>query len=386
MKFGRQRVRATSGAQQPGQKSPFGRVWLAKALPLLLLGAASCVSTEMRNADGAGQVNESQTEVPSWVGAAPGWSKLDQIETWLRSSAGYRAGYWKVQGELLLGEGRLDFARAEATPLASGRSQSMPRSWMARLGSAQEGFRRVLSAPQRNSSQERRARQGLDAISRLKSGLGSPAPHASLAQQTRASWRAQAPNNSNLDLTRGGYQRITIHHTAEVPGTRFDGSLEDSINVMQKVQNTHMAQRNYGDIGYHYLIDAMGRVFEGRNIRYQGAHAGERGGQNNNVGNIGICLIGNFQWGSPSTRAMSALDNLLVKLRQEHGIQRGKITSHGELKATECPGPMLAKWTVQYRKNGPQVFSSHQAPQRTLAASKPPAAPRRSTRTPSTVR
>jgi hypothetical protein len=57
-----------------------------------------------------------------------------------------------------------------------------------------------------------------------------------------------------------------------------------------------------GDIGYHYIVDRSGAIWQGRRIRYQGAHA--RGSANN--GNIGIVLLGISRTSSPRRRSATA--------------------------------------------------------------------------------
>ncbi|MFT7485104.1 MAG: hypothetical protein ACI9F9_000950, partial [Candidatus Paceibacteria bacterium] len=243
-------------------------------------------------------------------------------------------------------EGRLTFARRDQPAGAP------PNSWLARVQSAQAGFKRVLGDPQCSPAQEQRARRGLEAISELIAQVQQPqaTPARNGAQLARAQWKARAPKTNQIDPARG-FERITIHHTANVPGTRFDGSYADTINVIQKVQREHMDNEGWADIGYHFMVDSEGRVLEGRSLQYQGAHAGGA----NNKHNIGICLIGNFQHRQPSAKAMNSLDRLVTSLRQEHGIRRTELLGHMELKATECPGPALASWTRRYRASGPRL-------------------------------
>ncbi len=104
---------------------------------------------------------------------------------------------------------------------------------------------------------------------------------------------------------------------------------------------------HYGDIGYHFVIDPYGRLFEGRDLRYQGAHANG----DNNVGNIGICLIGNFEKEKPTQAALDALEREIGALRQKYDIPRSRVYGHRELRATECPGDALMRWVERYRKS-----------------------------------
>jgi hypothetical protein len=169
---------------------------------------------------------------------------------------------------------------------------------------------------------------------------------------TRAQWGA-APMQSNWDRMTTPY-RIAIHHTAE-PMTST--ALSATAAEVRNVQTTHMHRDNpMADIGYHYLIDRAGRIIEGRPMYAQGAHASGT----NNVGNIGICLLGNFASQSgrgaayqvaqrPTSAQLQTLERLIDELRAIYNIERSQVQGHRELKSTECPGDELADWVKRYR-------------------------------------
>lgn len=316
---------------------------------LLVLAACSLVLSSCTTPR---KVRSAPTEdgyrgAPAWAGQPEGWSKLEQIQRWLQSDAQRYDSYWQLQGELALAEGRLAFCRDEAGSAASGRS-----SWSARLQAARSGFQRVAAHPDASDSQRSRAAHGLGDVAGLDGGSSGPAA-APGDVQPRSAWRASRPIASRLTRASGGYNKITVHHTADISGARFDGSLRDSTQTLRQVQSEHMDGRGYGDIGYHYLIDPAGRVFEGRSLSYQGAHAG---GVRNRQ-NIGICLLGNFETRRPTPQAISALTELLAELRRENRIERDQVFCHRELKSTLCPGAHLASWTTDYRRTGPSLSS-----------------------------
>lgn len=335
----------------------------------------------MRQTTDRGLVGGSTGGAPAWVGQPLDWNKLERVERWLGSTDAATNDYWRVQGELTLAEGRLVFARQD---LGSGQETDQV---LARLRGAQVGYQAVLADSDANSTQTSKARLGLLDVAELQRSAsatrptGALRPLASGSRIPRSAWRARAANPSNMNVTRGGYNRITIHHTAEVPGARFDGSLGDSLEIARKVQRTHMANSGWGDIGYHFLIDSEGRVIEARDLRYQGAHAGN---STANKSNIGVCLIGHFSSGKPSPMAMAALERTLVELRREHSIRRSEIYGHQRFKSTECPGPALLSWTATYRRSGPALSTlgsgASTAPRssRPLASSTQPAVATRS--------
>ncbi len=167
----------------------------------------------------------------------------------------------------------------------------------------------------------------------------------------RASWTPLNMRGNHETMARPF--RITIHHSAEpLHGTR----MSDSLRKVRNIQKAHR-DKGWAGIGYHFLIDRGGRVIEGRPLAIQGAHAGD---SEMNRGNIGICLLGNFQTQpdrgsayiqpqSPSSFQLAALKGLLDRLRKQFSIQGKSVFAHLELKGTLCPGPELDAWVRFYR-------------------------------------
>jgi hypothetical protein len=161
---------------------------------------------------------------------------------------------------------------------------------------------------------------------------GGPRP----AILPRRSWRA-APVHNNYDPM-GSVTRITVHHTAD----RFGAlSQEQTAATIKAIQSHHQSANDWADIGYHYLIDPAGRIWEGRDVRLQGAHAGNPSA---NKGNVGIAMLGHFDQ-QPVTQAQRrSLGELIEYLTRTYGISRDRIYSHQQIRQlyrlswTDCPG------------------------------------------------
>lgn len=163
------------------------------------------------------------------------------------------------------------------------------------------------------------------------------APAAEPSFLARAEWGAAEPNRGNVEPM-GRPVRLTIHHSAlYFRDTRPAASAAQ----IKMIQREHMQNRGYGDIGYHFLIDPAGRIWKGRDLRYQGAHASGA----NNVRNIGICVLGNFMRGNggqgPTKEQVATLRTLMDALMRDYGFGADAIYCHSDFKATECPGPLL---------------------------------------------
>lgn len=166
---------------------------------------------------------------------------------------------------------------------------------------------------------------------------GSDLADVDLVIANRAAWNARGSNRRNLDPM-GRVTRLTIHHSA-MP--LRDSRPAACATQIQAIQRDHMQTRGYGDIGYHFLIDPSGRIWQGRDVRYQGAHASG----DNNVGNLGICLLGNFLRGreghKPTEAQVAAMQRLVVQLLQRYRLAPEAIYCHSHFKNTACPGPLM---------------------------------------------
>ena len=176
-------------------------------------------------------------------------------------------------------------------------------------------------------------------------------PHAVLPLvHARNEWHAAAIAGDFKTMEKPW--RITVHHGA----TLFTSSSNAAVSSeLRDLQRFHQKDRGWADLGYHFLIDPAGRVWEGRSLRYQGAHAGD---SELNRGNIGICLLGNFSAQPLMPVQQQALEDTLRRLQSWFGVPTARVYTHGEIRptATECPGTALQRWVSDYRaRSAPMV-------------------------------
>jgi LysM repeat protein len=131
--------------------------------------------------------------------------------------------------------------------------------------------------------------------------------------------------------------RITVHHSGDVR----DAGL-DPLEWLRLIDRQHMdglgKKEPWACIGYHFIVAPDGRVFEGRPIQFQGAHAGW---DEVNRLNIGVCLIGDFDKMRVPPAQREGLMRTLDHLCLDYGISRGNVFGHQHWKTTECPGRFL---------------------------------------------
>lgn len=305
---------------------------------LLLLASLACFGCQSpgsgpprpdKEPDYVIEVGSPNTDVPIWAGRELSWETLGLVADWVRSDSAGADEYWVVEGHLRLAEGRAHFSKQEAAHATD------------RKAAALAGFHRVLAHPGAIPTQRQRAQLGLASLDR-ESGSGSPTVTGALP---RTAWAAGPVKVHRLTAATSPWRWITIHHSAEAGARPLSGSLADSTAAIRRIQSGHMnGPDKMGDIGYHFLIDPAGRTFQGRELRWQGAHAGGT----NNVGNVGICLLGNFQTDYPSPEALEAMHGLVEVLRRQMGVQTDHVCGHLHWKATQCPGRHLLPHLERY--------------------------------------
>lgn len=157
--------------------------------------------------------------------------------------------------------------------------------------------------------------------------VGTPTQPVPRTQWTRASVDMSNINPMN------GISRITLHHEGYKPFT--DTDYASSAARVELVRTSHRS-RGFSDIGYHFVVDRAGRVFQGRELRYQGAHV-----RNNNENNLGIMCLGNFAIQQPTDAQLTSLRAVVALYRRKLNVSPGRIFTHQEITATACPGKYL---------------------------------------------
>lgn len=158
-------------------------------------------------------------------------------------------------------------------------------------------------------------------------------------------------------------RKLIVHHT-DTPNDYVDQAGAEA--QIRAVYYYHSVTQNWGDIGYNFLIDKFGNVYEGRYSRdygsaspsgddttgrgVTGAHTGGW-----NSGTVGIAMLGTFNSHDVTPAARHALEALLAWEAQRNNIDplatepfvnpvsgatitTPNIAAHRDYAATLCPG------------------------------------------------
>ena len=142
---------------------------------------------------------------------------------------------------------------------------------------------------------------------------------------SRAEWGARAPRNRQT--VSWSQRREVVVHYSEGPTTQTPRSIQDY----------HRGpSRGWADIGYNFLVDVQGRIYEGRGWLTVGAHAPDH-----NTSGIGVCMIGRD--GDATAAAERSIRWLYDEACRRAGRSLRKL-GHRDVYATSCPGDQLYKW------------------------------------------
>jgi SpoIID/LytB domain protein len=181
---------------------------------------------------------------------------------------------------------------------------------------------------------------------------GSPAYTPQPTIITRAQWGASngtpcdTPNAG--DRTRG----VIVHHTA---GSNSYTKAQ-SASIVRATQAYHVKSRKWCDLGYNFLVDKYGQIFEGRrggmDRSVRAAHSGNAAV---NTYAMGVSMMGNYDVVKPT----AALKDSMVKLigwRMGTNYLKAKgtyslggktlnmIAGHRDVLQTACPGRYGYAW------------------------------------------
>jgi SpoIID/LytB domain protein len=190
----------------------------------------------------------------------------------------------------------------------------------------------------------------------INPGTGTVVRNMALSQPaivSRATWGAapQTPCDSPIYGTTMG---AVIHHTA---GSNTYTSA-DSPGIVRGIQAYHMDAKGWCDIGYNFLIDQYGTIFEGRSGGIDKAvRAAHSGNADVNLDTVGVALMGEFSSTSPtpvmkdSTAKLVAWRFSLAGLPAKGsyavgGLTLQRIAGHRDVVSTECPGAAAYSWVT----------------------------------------
>ena len=123
----------------------------------------------------------------------------------------------------------------------------------------------------------------------------------------RSSWNADEKIRRGTPSFAPALRLALVHHTAGGNGY----TAAQSPAIVKAIQLYHVKGNGWNDIGYNFLVDRFGQVFEGRyggiERNVVGAHA-----EGFNTGSVGVALLGEYGSLAVTQKARDALATLLA--------------------------------------------------------------------------
>lgn len=211
---------------------------------------------------------------------------------------------------------------------------------------------------------------------------------------TRAQWGADDRKLNGSPSVGSSVQAIAVHHTA---GTN-NYSADNAAAQVRSVYAYHTDSLNWSDIGYNFLVDKFGTVYEGRKgsitEAVQGAHSGGF-----NSGTMGIAGLGNYETAAVPRAMVDAIGRVAGWKLAQYGVDpRGTVTltsagggtsrvpkggsitlptvfAHRQVGLTVCPGRYLFAMMDTVRDEAARYRASTPDPVPTPAPTPPPTSP-----------
>lgn len=146
----------------------------------------------------------------------------------------------------------------------------------------------------------------------------------------RKFWACPDVSNIRPKLQHSKITHLIVHHTATA------NDAKDWPAMVRCIWNFHAYTNGWRDLGYHFLIDPNGVIYEGR-----------AGGENvigshfscANTGTVGIAMLGNFMTEAPTPKARQSLEILLNRECAKLRLKPEAITYHA---STRLKLPVIA--------------------------------------------
>jgi len=150
-----------------------------------------------------------------------------------------------------------------------------------------------------------------------------------MAFVSRAEWGALPPKSR---VTIGRSEGMFTHYTAGPRATNRAAGLSQ----VRGIQRFHQGSRGWADIGYSFLVDDEGTIYEGRGWGVAGGHTNGWNSKSHAV--CAILADGD----RPTPQMLAALRWCHDEHDRRYG--RGFHRSHREVNSTSCPGDILHGW------------------------------------------
>ena len=194
---------------------------------------------------------------------------------------------------------------------------------------------------------------------------------------TRAQWGANESMMPCQPDAVGGFKAGVVHHTVNAN----DYTAAQAPGLVRGIFAYHTQSNGWCDIGYNFLVDRFGRIYEGRKGGLtgftQGAHAGGF-----NAETFGVSVIGTFTTVTMPSAVTSAVSRTIAwqadrssfdpgssvvltsagSSRYDAGVRvtKPRVMGHRDLSLTSCPGDAAYPQVPSIRSSAASTWRTYQ--------------------------
>jgi len=362
---------ATGSSALPSRRALLGAAAVAAAAPALLGGTALAAGSAPGVRSTPLQGGRSAA-TPVRAGELVGVTWRDVTRTPVVEARLRAAGRWGAWRTL-----------APLESLAGVAAGGMPRGGVAPLGVARDGEVEVRVTGAAPGARLEVIDPGPDvavALPHARVTLPAAGDVAAVGIVPRASWGANERRAFWTPVYGDTVKSVVVHHTVTSNAYSAGGAAAQ----VRGIFSYHAVSLGWGDIGYHFLVDRFGVVYEGRKGGLlSSVVGGHTYGFNHDT--IGIALLGTYQGSAPSAAQTAALERLVTYvLARFHrdpagttvlGVDQAKnpryrkgaqvrvrsIVAHRDLYPTSCCGSAAYRQIGSWRRavdaaTGPRVI------------------------------
>jgi len=223
----------------------------------------------------------------------------------------------------------------------------------------------ATAADRAETAVRKAANQGVVGVAGLFTAVGASQP----SMISRSSWGADSYCRPRARSEQGSVRAVFIHHTVNANSySRSEGR-----SMVLGICRYHRNTNGWDDIGYNFLVDKYGQLYEGRNGGVRRANVGAQA-QGWNAQSTGIANLGTYSSSPQTSAALRAMDRLITWKLGVHGTPLGgrttltsaggstnrypegqrvsfrRISGHRDGNQTSCPGSALYSQLPRLRR------------------------------------
>ncbi|SNT14193.1 Uncharacterized conserved protein, contains LGFP repeats [Micrococcales bacterium KH10] len=292
-----------------------------EALDAVPVGLSDVGSVGPRTARGELAALTDPIETDEFLVTGLTWDAADTVDVTEVAARVLEAGQWSPWTELPVAESPdlevandaelMSDVRAGTEPLTTVGARGIQLRVYTATGSLPNASHIELIDPGSSPADELVTRGGSSAVAQASDQRDVLKPKVI----TREEWGANEKLGGPWDTLSNGVTSIYIHHTA---GTN-NYNANQGPALVRGIYSYHTQSMRWADIGYQFLVDKYGNVYQGRRTATVDTPIGAQTG-GYNTGTIGVSALGNYETAQTTPALLEAITEVVAWKAYEYEI------------------------------------------------------------------